>query len=243
MLAAIKQWWTVAVGLVYPANCAVCKRPRESDVDSALCASCRGQMRPIPKPFCERCNQPFEGAITGEFQCSNCVDKEYCFDYAVCGCRLTGVARECVHQFKYQRALWVGPELAALMIAAARERIVWENVDMVVPVPLFPSRQRERGFNQAEWLARRLVRALPAPLCKGNLRRIRDTNNQALLNAAERIENVSGAFAVRDPKPFLQRRVVLVDDVFTTGATTNECARVLRSAGAVSVIVLTVGRG
>jgi len=243
MLAAIKQWWTVALGLVYPANCAVCKQPREPEVDSALCASCREQMRPIKRPFCERCNLPFEGEITGEFQCSNCADKDYHFDRAVCACRLTGVARECVHQFKYQRALWLGPELAALMIAAARERIEWEKVDMVVPVPLFPSRQREREFNQAEWLARRLVRALPAPLCKGNLRRIRDTNNQALLNAAERIENVDGAFAVCDPKPFLRRRVVLVDDVFTTGATTNECARVLCAAGAESVIVLTVGRG
>ncbi|MCX7825457.1 MAG: ComF family protein [Verrucomicrobiae bacterium] len=243
MLAAIKQWWNVVVGLVYPANCAVCKQPREPEADSALCPSCRRQMRPIHRPFCERCSLPFDGVADGAFRCSNCADKNYYFHHAVCGCRLTGVARECVHQFKYQHALWIGPELAELMIAAARERIEWPKVDMVVPVPLFPSRQRERGFNQAEWLARRLVRALPAPLCKGNLRRVRETDNQALLNAAERIENVRGAFAVRDPRPFLKRRLVLVDDVFTTGATTNECARVLLDAGAESVIVLTVGRG
>ncbi len=197
----------------------------------------------MPRPFCERCSLPFPGQAGDHVQCSHCADKLFHFERAVCACRLTGVARECIHRFKYNGALWLGPELADLLLAAARERIDWTRVDCVVPVPLFPPRERERQFNQSEWFARRLAKALPVALAARNLRRVRDTATQAFLSAAARTENVRGAFAARRPAEFLNRRVVVLDDVFTTGATTNECARVLRAAGAASVIVLTVGRG
>ncbi|MFA5193016.1 MAG: double zinc ribbon domain-containing protein [Verrucomicrobiia bacterium] len=243
MVGAIKRWANVALEILYPADCAVCKGAREPGSRSMLCEKCRKELRPLPRPFCERCSLPFDGATGGDFKCSHCADKAFAFDRAVCGCRLTGAARECIHRFKYDRAVWLGSELAELLIAAAQAQIAWEKVDCVVPVPLFPARERERHFNQAEWFARRLVRALPATLSVGNLRRSRDTATQAFLNAAERMENVRGAFTARRPAEFMKRRVVVVDDVFTTGATTNECARVLRTAGAESVTVLTVSRG
>ena len=243
MFAAIQRWANVALELVYPADCAVCKAPREEGVRSMLCGKCRAELLPLRRPFCERCSLPFQGQADGVFRCLHCADKRFYFEKAICACRLTGVARECIHRFKYNGALWLGPELAELLVAAARERIEWEKVDCVAPVPLFPARERERTFNQAEWLARRLVRVLPAALSTGNLRRVRDTPTQAFLNAAERAENVHGAFVLRRPAEFMKRRVVVVDDVFTTGATTNECARVFRAAGAGSVMVLTVSRG
>ena len=243
MLGAIQEWAKVALELVYPADCAVCKATREPGSRSALCGKCREELRPLSRPFCERCSLPFDGQAGEPVRCSHCADKVFYFEKAVCACRLTGVARECIHRFKYNGALWLGPELAELLIAAARERIEWTKVDCVVPVPLFPARERERQFNQAEWLARRLARTAPANMIANNLRRIRDTATQAFLNAAERAQNVRGAFAARRPEVFMKRRVVVVDDVFTTGATTNECARVLRDAGAASVMVLTVGRG
>ena len=243
MLGAIKEWANVALGLFYPAECAVCKAAREPESRSALCGKCREELQPLRRPFCERCSLPFPGQAGERFQCSHCADKVFHFERAVCACRLTGVARECIHRFKYNGALWLGPGLADLLVAAARERIEWAKVDGVVPVPLFPARERERHFNQAEWFARRLVRALPAALMVHNLRLVRDTETQAFLSAAQRAENVRGAFAARRPEAFMKRRIVVVDDVFTTGATTNECARVLRSAGAASVMVLTVGRG
>jgi ComF family protein len=243
MLTAIKEWVRVAVELVYPADCAACKGAREPGSRSLLCDRCRKAMQPLRRPFCERCSLPFDGAAGANFRCSHCAEKVFRFERAVCACRLTGATRECIHRFKYNGALWLGPELAERLVAAAQERIEWAGVDCVTPVPLFPARERERHFNQSEWLARRLVRALPTALSVDNLRRVRDTETQAFLNAAEREENVRGAFAVRRPAEFMQRRVVVVDDVFTTGATTNECARVLRAAGAESVTVLTVARG
>jgi ComF family protein len=243
MLTMLANWGRAALDLVYPANCAVCGQARPSGGRSMLCAACLDGLRPLPRPFCARCSLPFDGATTAEFTCTNCANEDYAFERAVCGCRLTGVARECVHRFKYGRAEWLGPELAGLMIAAARERIAWARVDVVVPVPLFAGRERERGFNQSAWLARRLVKALPVPLSLRNLWRVRDTSNQARLNKQERRENVEGAFKARRPAEFTGRGVVLVDDVFTTGATTNECAKVLRDAGAVSVMVLAAARG
>ncbi|MCX6900228.1 MAG: ComF family protein [Verrucomicrobia bacterium] len=243
MIGVIKEWVNVALELFYPADCAVCKGTREAGGRSMLCGKCAKDLQPLRRPFCERCSLPFEGLAGEGFRCSHCADKVFHFECAVCACRLMGVARECIHRFKYNGALWLGPELAELLIAVARDRIEWDKVDCVTPVPLFPPRERQRHFNQAEWFARRLVRALPAALSVGNLRRTRDTATQAFLNASERVENVRGAFALRRPAEFMKRRVVVVDDVFTTGATTNECARVLRTAGAASVMVLTVSRG
>ncbi|MBI5397803.1 MAG: ComF family protein [Verrucomicrobia bacterium] len=231
-------------GLFYPAECAVCAAALDpAATASALCEACGAELRPLRRPFCGRCNLPFEGDITADFRCAHCAELAFHFERAVCGCRLSGVARECIHAFKYRRALWLGAELVALLSAAARERVRWAEVDVVVPVPLFGARQREREFNQADWLARRLVRALGGRVCAGNLIRLRDTAQQALLSPSERRENVRDAFAVRRPAVFTGRRVAVVDDVFTTGATTDECARVLRTAGARSVLVLTVARG
>lgn len=244
MWETTKNWARVVRGLFYPVECPVCGTALDAESSaSALCGPCGAELQPLRRPFCERCSLPFEGQVTGEFRCAHCADLDFHFDRAVCGCRLSGVARECIHAFKYRRALWLGPELAALMIAAARDRVGWEQVDVVAPVPLFGARQREREFNQAEWLARRLVKALGGRVCTGNLIRVRDTAQQALLNPVERRENVRDAFAVRRPAVFTGKRVAVVDDVFTTGATTDECARVLRAAGAGSVLVLTVARG
>ena len=244
MIPTLKHWARVTLGLLYPVNCAVCGNAVEtSESNSWLCGGCRPQLRPLPKPFCERCSLPYAAAVSGPFICAHCGDREFHFKRAVCGCRLGGVARECIHAFKYKRALWLGPELADLMIAAARKQIQWSDALVVVPVPLFTARLREREFNQSEWLARKLVRALPARLELHNLLRIRDTPQQALLNPKERVENVRGAFSVRRPDRLAGREAILVDDVFTTGATTSECARVLRAAGVRSTIVLTVARG
>ncbi len=243
MWETTKRWARVVRGLFYPAECAMCGAALDTAAAGALCPACGAELRPLRRPFCERCSLPFEGEITAEFRCAHCADLTFHFERAVCGCRLSGVARECIHAFKYRHALWLGPELAALLIAAAREGTRWDDVDVVAPVPLYGAREREREFNQADWLARRLVRALGGRLCAGNLIRVRDTAQQALLNPAERRENVRDAFAVRRPAAFTGQRVAVVDDVFTTGATTDECARVLRAAGARSVLVLTVARG
>ncbi len=112
-----------------------------------------------------------------------------------------------------------------------------------MPVPLYPKRERERGFNQAGLLAEELSRGMGLPVLTRGMRRVRATATQTRLTAAQRVHNVRGVFAVSAPDRVRGARVVLVDDVMTTGATVNECARVLKAAGAAAVMVVTVARG
>ena len=151
--------------------------------------------------------------------------------------------RDCILRFKYQREMYFGPHLVDWLQVAARRWIDWREVDAIVPVPLHPRKQRQREFNQAEYLADALGEQLNIPVVKRSLRRVKDTSTQTKLDAEARARNMRGAFAVRDETAFDGKRLVLLDDVFTTGATLDSCAKALRSVGAREVLALAVARG
>jgi ComF family protein len=150
---------------------------------------------------------------------------------------------EVIHRYKYNRAFWFEPFLFDLFVSHAAPELRSADWDWIVPVPLHPLKQREREFNQAEHLAAPLSDATGIPLNKKLLRRVQATRTQTRLSREERQENVKKAFSLREGNILKDRRIVLVDDVFTTGATTNACARTLREAGATAVCVWTVARG
>jgi ComF family protein len=155
----------------------------------------------------------------------------------------TPLVLEVIHRYKYGRARWFEPFLAGLLVQASRPELRREAWNGIVPVPLFPLKEREREFNQALRLAAHLASATGIPLRTGWVRRVRSTRTQTLLNRAERAENMREAFA---PLPGVRvdgMRLVLVDDVLTTGATTSSCARALHAAGAAEVDVWTLARG
>jgi len=233
----------VALSFVYPEVCQICGEARATPSESFLCAGCRATVRFIQPPFCSRCGLPFEGAITTEFECSNCRGQDWAFSSA----RSVVVARDkmldIIHRYKYQRAVWFEPFLGDLLVQAAAGEISNGGWNWIVPVPLHPAKQREREFNQAERLARRLSAAAKVPLNRRLLRRTAPTRTQTLLSREERLANVRNAFSMRCGKRLNGERIILIDDVFTTGATTGACARVLRVAGAAEVQVWTVARG
>jgi ComF family protein len=148
-----------------------------------------------------------------------------------------------IHRYKYHRALWFEPFLADLLVRQAKPELGPESWDLIVPVPLHPIREREREFNQAERLARRLAEATQVPMNARLLKRVESTRTQTALARTERAANVHRAFAARAGTALDGERIVLVDDVFTTGATTNACAKVLQAIGAGAVCVWTVARG
>ena len=229
------------VSLLYPPHCANCGADTEGGVH--LCAACAGQAKKIVAPFCQRCSEPFDGAITGEFTCSNCADRTLHFDCAVSRYLSRGVVRELVHRFKYDRHFYLRHPLADWLAEALDdERIRAQPICALVPVPLHSARFREREFNQADVLAVMLAQRTGTPLLRA-LTRIRYTTTQTRLDRHERMENLRNAFRVRQTSAVQNRHLVLVDDVFTTGSTVDECARVLRAAGAASVRVVTVARG
>jgi ComF family protein len=164
------------------------------------------------------------------------------FRQARAAVRATKLVLDLIHRYKYQRALWFEPLLAALLVPEAAPELRQERWDWIVPVPLHPVRQREREFNQAERLALPLSAATGIPLNARLLERVEITRTQTMLNRIERAANVRKAFAVRRSCQLGGERIVLVDDVLTTGATTNACARALRQAGAGDICVWTLAR-
>ena len=240
---SLKNWANAALALCYPEVCQLCENSRATPVEGFVCAGCRAKVKFIDPPFCERCGTPYQGQITNPFECANC--RELALDF--CFARSAVVAREgvleIIHRYKYNRALCFEPFLVDLLLHRAVPGLSAAKWDLIVPVPLHHTRLREREFNQAERLARRLAAASGIPVETNLLRRVIPTQTQTVLTRPERLANVRRAFATRDGKMLNGQRIVLVDDVFTTGATTSACAKVLRTAGAGEVCVWTVARG
>jgi ComF family protein len=237
------NWVNTGLGFFYPEFCRLCESERATVSDGFVCGRCWSQVRFIKPPFCERCGLPFAGDITAPFECANCREMDLHFGSARSAVVARGIVLEAIHRFKYQRQLWFENFLAGLFLREAVPALRGENWDLIVPVPLHPLKQREREFNQAGRLAMRLAGALKIPLNQKLLRRVNPTATQTRLTRQQRAANMRGAFATRPGGRLNGERVVLVDDVFTTGATTSACAKALFAAGAGDVCVWTVARG
>ena len=239
----IKPWLDAGLSFLYPEVCQFCGKERATPAEGYIGAQCWKNVRFISPPICGRCGLPFEGDLGTPFECANCRDGEFVFRYARSAVAARGMALEIIHRYKYSNALWFEPFLADLLVRAAAPVLRAESWDMIVPVPLHRSKRAQRGFNQAERLARQLGRETGLALHSRCVARVTPTRSQTTLTRAERAANVRRAFTVKDQAALSGRRVVLVDDVFTTGATTNACAKVLRDGGAADVCVWTLARG
>lgn len=206
-----------------------------------ICSACWGAIPRIEGPRCSSCGVPFgsEAAVSHSpmHRCGTCRESPPSFTQAVAAGLYTGVLADAIRRCKYQKQVDLVSVLGELLDPVLQ---TLPPVDAVVAVPLHVRRLRQREFNQslriAAWVAQRLER----PLWPDALRRIRWTDSQTALDRPDRKTNVRRAFAVRDKTAVAGRRLALVDDVYTTGATVNECARALRSAGASDVYVVTV---
>lgn len=243
MRAAATAWTEAALGWIFPPVCEFCGERRAEFKDGLVCSICWQKVRFIRPPFCRRCGLPYEGELTTGFTCSNCEGLELHFSRARSAVVASGVVLDAIHRYKYQRAVWLEPFLADLLLREARPDLSATDWDWIVPVPLYPAKEREREFNQAVRLAAPLSVATGIELNARLLRRVIPTSTQTRLSREQRAANVRSAFALRKPMKLNGQRIVLVDDVFTTGATTSSCARVLRAAGAGEVCVWTVARG
>ncbi len=250
----LRPWIESGLDLLYPCLCCVCRVPLPAAASrgSWFCEACEAELPLVQPPYCRVCGEIYDGSFTGEFRCMNCEGRRLAFDFAVAACRAEGALRELIHQFKYGRQLRLrGPLAVLLRLTLEEPRLMGENLAewLLTPVPLHRSREMDREFNQSWELCQRLHVLTGIPAAQ-TLSRVRETDSQAGLDRDERLKNLHGAFALRktrpwQEKPALQGRcILLVDDVFTTGATTSECARVLRKeGGAEKVVVITVARG
>jgi len=243
VMSKIQPWFEVGLGLFYPEVCQLCSAERASAREGLVGPQCWSQVRFIRPPFCNRCGLPYQGDLTTTFECANCRELKLHFSSARSAVVAKTVVLEVIHRFKYSRARWFEPFLADLLRREAVPVLRDKGWDFIVPVPLHPLKEREREFNQAEVLAWHLSEAAGIPLNTKILRRVAATATQTKLTREQRAANMGGAFALCSGASPVEKRIVLLDDVFTTGATTNACAKVLRAAGAAEVCVWTVARG
>jgi ComF family protein len=233
-----------ALALVYPQACAVCGGSVESRHDGVACAGCWNAARLFADDdtLCWKCGAFTRAKVTEDrrqsIRCGQCDEDSFTAARA-CGF-YGGALRASVLELK--REPHVAARLARLMFAALQREPI-NSANLIIPVPLHPGRERERGFNQAALLARELSRQSHLPLDEHSVaRRVHTERHRAGMDARSRRESVADAFAVRRADAIAAKRVLLVDDVFTTGATVSACAATLKDAGAEEVFVLTIAR-
>jgi ComF family protein len=219
--------------LLFPPRCAVCNTLQEP----VVCDACRSTFTPITEPYCQQCGLPFDPKAKSNAHCADCRTTPPDFDAARAAGVYQGTLRTAIHHFKYGGVQALAAPLAAWM----HDHVTLPFApDLLCPVPLHPQRQALRGYNQSGLLAEGLGATWQIPVETALLTRTANTPPQMQLPAAERRRNVRGVFvATRD---VTGRVVGVVDDVYTTGATLNECARALKRAGATRVLALTIAR-
>jgi len=246
----------------FPSDCRICNSPLLRVSRLPVCVDCLSGLTPLTGSYCAVCGAAIHlpayldpdqvdsdaASNAGEVRCLLCQRVDPPFERAVAFGSYESGLRDLIHILKFQR---VRPAAAVLGRALAEtvaelEKAMPVGKIAVVPVPLYKGKQAERGFNQAEMIARDAMKHLARPkrfdLCASVLVRRRDTGSQIGLTSHQRRENLRGAFAVTDPTQILNRDILLIDDVYTTGTTASECARVLLRAGAARVWVATVAR-
>ncbi len=240
----LSGWLDAGLSLLYPEVCQLCQNARAGPGTWYICAKCLSEVEYLQPPWCERCGLPFHGAITESFECGNCQNLKLHFARARSAVQAKGPVLEAIHGYKYRREMWFEGFLVDLLLTRAVPELVTSGGwDCLVPVPLHHVKQRERQFNQAERLAAPLARALGLPVRTDLVARVQPTSTQTRLSREDRQRNVRQAFSLRRGMSPAGLKVIVIDDVFTTGATTNACARVLAEGGAGEVCVWTVARG
>jgi ComF family protein len=234
------------VDVILPRHCYNCGQPIAQDPPGSFCHACWRLIRLIKPPYCPCCGRPFRSPValrySPEHRCGACRNRPPPFDHARALGRYEGPLRQAIHLLKYRGKLHVERPLLQLACAHFSEHFPDTAFDAVVPVPLHRNRLMQREFNQAAVLARGLARHLNVPVLERSLVRVRWTRPQVELSGDERRRNVKNAFAVTDPPSIAGKTVLLIDDVFTTGATLDAAATALKAAEAAQVDVFALAR-
>lgn len=240
-MVSVKQFIRALLDVILPPICHICRSFIPEAGIIHICQECRNNLPLVSSLLCSICGIPFHGTGDGH-PCGACIKNPPQFDLARAHFLYEGPIRELVHSFKYNQQTHLRHPLALLTLQGMGSFLADNNPHLIVPVPLHRSRLRQRGFNQAVLLGRVLSRRLNLPLLPDSLVRTRPTEPQINLSATERKVNVKGAFTVKSPDQIAGKRILLLDDVMTTGSTMNECAKELKKAGAEMVTAVTIAR-
>lgn len=228
--------------IIFPPRCLGCADILHPHRGQLFCPACKEKVKFITGSLCPVCGTTFSDSPAASHLCGNCMENKTYFSCARAVVSYETIILDAIHQFKYGNNISVGARLASFMADFSFPDVDFTGYSLIIPVPLHIKRLRQRGFNQSLILARALAKKWQIPVNFSLLKRHKFTETQTGLHKAERNKNIKGAFEVGDKKIIAGKNVILVDDVYTTGATINECARILTKAGAKKVAVLTLAR-
>lgn len=242
-----KNWYTLSkllnnlynnlLDFLFPSYCEICAQKLQGE--KYICQKCLKKVKYINANTCSLCGK--ELTLQVEALCKDCKDTKRYFKEARAIGRYEGVLKDYLHLLKYYHK----PYLEILFPDIIKDYAKWikdYQFDYIIPIPLHPKRLRERGYNQAELLAKYLSKAYKIKFYKNNLKRKKETLPQVGLNEKERLRNVKNSFIVKHKERVKDKNILLIDDVYTTGATVNECSKELKESGAKKVVVLTLAR-
>jgi len=238
----LKRLWKDIRDIILPLRCLACTEIINSPVERLLCSSCQEKIVLIFAPFCPICGLPFPNSPAGSHICSNCLENEPFYTKARAVVSFETIMMDAIHKFKYGRSIPTGEALSLFMAAFPFPDFDFTQYDLLIPVPLHIKKLRERGFNQSLLLAKALGKKYKLSVDFSSLKRSKFTLSQTGLSKSARGKNIKGAFVVKDQEKVSGKDIILIDDVFTTGATINECAQTLLKAGAHNVAALTLAR-
>lgn len=233
--------------LFLPADCKICGEALEPLNFSYICESCWDRVKWLRMPHCSRCAKPFPASLASHeissLLCAECRQDSSPFKKIFASTLYEGVMKEAIHLLKYRRKKGIMKRLEKILkIYFFQTDLPFSKFDLVVPIPLHRKKLKERGFNQAELLARVIATHFGLKLVKDNLKRVKATKSQTSLSKKQRIENIKGAFQFRNKDKFRAKKILLVDDVYTTGTTVREAARVLKKAKVREAYIFTLAR-
>ena len=238
----IRNHVNTCIHLIYSAQCVMCETTLQFD-EKYICHACQSKIAPLREPLCRKCACELAPFLAHTRRmCSSCASKKFYYTRCLSVIRYDELTKRVLHEvkFKKRRSLMnIFNEQLRRQLARMREELITR---IVIPVPLDHKRKYERQFNQSELLAKKISRFCRLPYTSKILKRIKKGIPQSMLNRKERLSNLAGAFMVQHKKAIEAKKLLLFDDVFTTGSTVNECAKVLMDAGARDVTVFTLAR-
>lgn len=237
---AIREYLHAFLDLFYSRSCLHCNRNLNNSYELYLCEDCKKDIRYLSNSHCIRCGAALGPHIasTAKDGCAVCKGKYLPFNTLTSIAHYDGVMKTLIHSFKYARQKFLSSLLNDIVLTHEQLKEIVPHIDIIVPIPLHWLKKMRRGFNQSELLSRGIQRYFSKPISANNLCRIKYTASQTQLTKSQRLVNIHNAFFVKYPKSFKGKRILLVDDVLTTGVTASECSKKLKEAGAESVHLL-----
>lgn len=228
--------------IIFPPQCLACAEILNPQEETVFCSSCHEKIRFINGSICPVCGMAFFNSPAENHICGNCLEDRPYYTRARAVAAFETVILDAIHKFKYGRNVVIGDCLGSFMAGYSFPDIVFAEYSLIIPVPLHIKKLRERRFNQSLLLANALGKKHKIPVNFSLLKRHKFTLTQTGFNKTEREKNIKGAFSITNKEEIDNKDIILVDDVYTTGATVNECAKTLKKGGAKNIAVLTLAR-